>query len=331
MTNLTLELSTRARWAKIASMRFSFNRLLLIGVFGVFGVFGVMGVIKKKLVLPPGQTTLLVLGIPGEGQSGADLTDLLMWVALDNQTGKVVVLSLPRDIWVPAWRTKLNSVYHYKGLVETKKIVSSLLGQETNYAIVVDYTLFAKVVDFLGGVEIEVKEGFKDEKYPIAGRETDLCNGDKEYKCRYETVIFESGRELMVGERVLQYVRSRHAEGREGTDFARAGRQQQVVAALVKEVSSWKFLRDPRRPIQLTKLILSNIITDLPKEKYADLVKFGLKYRKPQLVMAALDNQLLLNPPPSSQYDNQWVLVPKAGDWEEVQEFVENLLSERIY
>jgi LCP family protein required for cell wall assembly len=312
-------------------MRSNFNKLLVLGIIGVFGVFGVLWgkrEIERKLKLPEGKTSFLVLGVPGGQEAGADLSDTMMWVSWDNQQGKVTVIFLPRDIWVPEWRTKLNSVYHYEGLREIKKVVSNLLGQETDYVVVIDYQLVKKVVGILGGVEVEIKESFKDEKYPIAGREKDECAGDKEYKCRYRTVEFNQGREVMDGERVLEYVRSRHSEGDQGTDFARSARQQEVIAAMVGKIKSKEFWLRPKRVVQLVKAIQEGIVIDFPKEKYKELVSFGLKYRQPEIIMKALNGELLVNPPPNVKlYDNQWVLIPRAGNWGEVREWVRELLE----
>jgi len=85
------------------------------------------------------------------------------------------------------------------------------------------------MVDLLDGVEVDVENTFDDYRYPINGKENDLCDGDPEYDCRYEDIHFDQGLQLMSGETSLKYVRSRNAEGDEGTDFARSQRQQRLL------------------------------------------------------------------------------------------------------
>jgi len=277
---------------------------------------------------PSGRTNFLVLGVAGENHSGGDLTDSIIFVSLENQTGKTLVLSLPRDIWVVPLRTKLNSVYHYEGMEETKKAVGEILGQKTDYSLVVDFNLFTKMVDFLGGVEVEVERALDDYKYPIAGKENDLCNGDPEYKCRYESLHFEAGKQTMDGDQALKYVRSRNAEGEEGTDFARSQRQQRLLLAIQKKVFTPQVLFNPKRLTQLANLTFANIKTDIPQSKYTDLFKIALKLRKNNFKMEVLNDGFLINPPTSkAKYDNQWVLVPKDGTWEAVQNHVKNLID----
>lgn len=294
--------------------------LIVLGLT-IFGAF-------SFLKLPAGRTNILLLGAAGRSHTGGDLTDTIIFFSIENQTGKILILSLPRDIWIAPLRTKLNSVYHYKGMNETKKIVGEILGQNIDYSILVDFDIFTKIVDFLGGVEVDVEREFDDYWYPIAGKENDLCDGDPELKCRYEHLHFDAGRQWMDGERALKYVRSRHAEGEEGTDFARSQRQQRLLLAIKNKIFTPQFIFNPRKLVQLTKLVSLNIQTDIPKEKYGDLLKIALRIRTKNLKTKVLNEGYLINPPPSKvKYDNQWVLVPKTGDWEEVQEYVKDLIE----
>jgi LCP family protein required for cell wall assembly len=291
-------------------------------ISGVF-ILGVLSFLRPS----PGRTNFLVLGVAGENHSGGDLTDSIIFVSLENQTGKTLVLSLPRDIWIAPLRAKLNSVYHYEGMEETKRAVGEILGQKVDYSLVVDFNLFTRMVDFLGGVEVTVERSFDDHKYPLAGRENDLCNGDKEYKCRYESIHFEAGKQTMNGDQALKYVRSRNAEGEEGTDFARSQRQQRLLAAIKKRVFTPSVILNPKKMIGLWRLVNANIKTDIPQEKYGDLLKIALKMKGNKLKTAFLNGNFLVNPPTNKQkYDNQWVLVPKAGDWSEIQQYLQSLL-----
>ena len=274
----------------------------------------------------PGRTNFLVLGISGGNHSGSDLTDSLIFLSTENQTGQTLLLSLPRDIWIAPLRTKLNSVYHYQGLEATKKSVSEILGQKIDHSLVIDFNLFTKIVDDLGGVKVNVERTFDDFKYPLPGKENDLCNGDKEYKCRYEQVHFEAGQKIMDGATALKYVRSRNAEGDEGTDFARSQRQQRLVVAIKEKIFTPSMILNPKRMIGLWRLVMANIKTDIPQNKYDDLLKIALRMKKSNLKMASLNGNFLVNPPTNKQkYDNQWVLVPKAGDWSEVQKYLQSL------
>lgn len=283
----------------------------------------------RWLQIPDGRTNFLLLGVAGGDHAGRDLADTIIFISLDHKTGKVLSLSLPRDIWVASLRTKLNSVYHYQGLDKTKGVVSQILRQPIDYGVLVDFNLFGQVIDNLGGIQVEVERSFDDYRYPIPGKENDLCDGDKEYNCRYEHLHFEAGNQNMNADLALKYVRSRYAEGEEGTDFARSNRQQRVMAAIKDKIFSWPFLSSPKKILQLLDVVSSNIKTDIPQEKYDELLKIFLKMRGKNIKMSVLNNGYLISPKTSVEYDNLWVLIPEAGDWTKVGQYVDSLIKDQ--
>ena len=103
----------------------------------------------------------------------------------------------------------------------SKSLVEKITSLPTHYAVVIDFSSFKEIIDALGGVKIDVANSFTDDLYPIEGREEDLCDGDKEFKCRYETIHFEKGINYMDGTTALKYVRSRNGDNNENTDIAR--------------------------------------------------------------------------------------------------------------
>lgn len=302
-------------------MRRKIIGLVFLGIVVACLVFGVVSWLRPA----PGRTNLLFLGIAGNGYSGSDLTDTIMVASINNQTGKTLLISLPRDIWIAELRTKLNSVYHYRGLGVTEEVIGEILGLRLDYGAMVDFGVFTKIIDALGGVEVTVERTFDDYKYPIAGKENDSCNGDKEYKCRYQQIHFEAGRQIMNGETALKFVRSRNAEGEEGTDFARAQRQQRLILAVKNRILSPGYLRDPRNIIRLYRVCTANIQTDIPGGKYLELLKITLGFRTKNLILEVVDERFLFNPPTSKEkYDLQWVLVPKSGSWQGLQDFIKS-------
>jgi len=298
------------------------KKVVLFLFLGIIIVLGVSFYFWQKI--PVYQVNFLILGIAGGNHEGKDLTDTIMFASLDPYKKQLVLISLPRDIWLEKWRAKLNSIYHYKGLEETKKTIEEILGQKIDYGIIIDFEIFQKIIDALGGITVDVERSFDDYKYPIPGKENNSCEGDPLYRCRYEHLHFEAGKQFMDGQTALKFVRSRNAQGEEGTDFARAARQQKVILAIKDKILSREFLLSPKKAIQLFKLISLNIQTDIPKEKYWQIAKMGIKIKNIKTV--TLNENYLINPPISKKYDNQWVLIPKSGNWLEVQEYIKKFL-----
>lgn len=289
-----------------------------------------------------GRVNLLLLGISGEEKNGADLTDTIIFVSIDPQTGNTLMFSLPRDLWLASMRAKLNTAYHYGnqkkpdgGLILAKASVTEILGQPVDYGLVVDFAGFKQLVDILGGVVVKVENSFDDYRYPIPGKEDDDCDGDLEYRCRYEHLHFEAGEQEMGGEEALKYVRSRYAEGEEGTDFSRNRRQQQLLMAIKNKLFSFQILSNPFKLVQLIEVLRQNVETDISQNNWGGMAKLLFKMRAGDLKSEVLNGGAegkegyLINPPPNPQkYDNHWVLIPRTGDWEEIQNYLEKLLSE---
>lgn len=267
-----------------------------------------------------GITSILILGKGGEGHTAPDLTDTMMVVYLNQNSKKINILSLPRDIWIPAIRAKLNSAYYWgKQKSENNfEIVNTSVEGITNipvsYTAVIDFSLFKDLINSLGGINVNVENSFVDTKFPILGKENDLCDGDKLYLCRYETIFFEKGVTNMDGEIALKFVRSRNSEGDEGTDLAREARQQKVIEALKGKVLSKEILLNPKKIQEIYNITNSHIETDLDRNS---LLILG------RLIFESKDNINFISIPESflevsqnlKKYDYQYVFIPKSGNW----------------
>lgn len=271
---------------------------------------------------------MLVMGKGGQGHEAPDLTDTMVLVSINSIDRKIVYISIPRDIWIPKIRAKINSAYYWGnqkteggGLILAKSTVEEIVGQQVNHAIVLDFKVFKEVVDVLGGIEVVVERAFEDDRYPIAGRENDICNGDPLFICRYETVKFEAGNQKMDGETALKFVRSRYAKGDEGTDEARQKRQQIIIGAIKNKILTADILLNPWKIKALYKVVTSSIETDIDMDTQAVLLREVIR-SKSNLKSYIVPEDLLFNPPVSKFYDNQYVFVPVDGNWDKVKEWV---------
>lgn len=280
-----------------------------------------------------GRVNILIMGKSGGTYDGADLTDTMILASVSLNGDSIKLVSIPRDIWVPEIRSKINSAYYWGkngstyftveetggGISFARKIVGKITGQPVGYGAVIDFSAFKDIVDALGGIEVNVENSFTDKLYPIKGRENDNCE-EGGYACRYETVTFEAGVQKMDGETALKFVRSRHAEGDEGTDIAREARQQKVIDAIKNKVLQPKTYLSIKKTLALLSIAEKYVETDI------DFPTSGILARK---ILEGVDNisqntfpeDLLVVPPTSKAYDNLYVFIPKAGNgkWEEVQ------------
>jgi LCP family protein required for cell wall assembly len=180
------------------------------------------------------RVTILLMGLDyrdwAKGE-GPPRTDSMMLVTLDPISGTAGMLSIPRDLWVeiPAYgHGRINTAYFLGeqdrlpggGPSLAVKTVEKFLGVPIPYYLQVDFGAFVRMVDEIGGVEINVPEEIVVD--PIA-----RAPGEP------NTVTLQPGIQRLNGEVALAYARARKTEG---GDFDRANRQQQVAMAIRDEV-----------------------------------------------------------------------------------------------
>jgi LCP family protein required for cell wall assembly len=264
----------------------------------------------------------LILGEGGAGHEAADLTDTIILVSANQRTGKISLFSLPRDLWLPPLKTKINSLYHYGGFPQVKQEVSSIVDQPIQEVILVNFSDFLKIIDTLGGIHVLVDRSFDDYFYPVAGRENDACQGDPKLACRYEHIRFTAGWQKMDSQTALKFVRSRHSEDlQEGTDQARARRQQKVLLAVIKKMASPKIFSLAQKV-----LIQGGIKTEISQKDCLSLAKFFLPFLGKMKIESFSLDEFFYHPQFHSS--GQWVLLPTGGNWEKMREYVNQKISE---
>jgi len=217
-----------------------------------------------------GQVRFLILGsdeLPNRDRTSV-LTDTILVASLDLKTAKIGLFSLPRDIWIPQHQQKINKLYNsgtLLGLAQPQQLlqqeVQSLTGLSIHHTIVVQLDTLSQLVDLVGGVDVEIKEGFTDPLFPRTDVDVTTTNDSK---LLYETVSFASGSAHMSGSEVLKYVRSRHATNEQGSDNARGNRQQTVILALIEKLKNPSFWKDLARNGRLYQFYMSEFNQYLP-------------------------------------------------------------------
>lgn len=277
-----------------------------------------------------GRTNILLLGIGGGSHAGADLTDTILVVSLDTQKKKMAMISVPRDLWSDTLKDKINSAYHYGeekkeggGLTLAKVIVEDVVGLPIHYTLLIDFSGFERIIDIAGGITIAVSTAFTDSEFPIAGKEEDLCDGDPEFACRYESVAFTGGPQHMDGERALTYVRSRHAQGEEGSDFARGRRQQEVLVALLDRLKRPVTWFPPSRTRALFEAFDRATTTDMRIGELVTIGKIMTKGAKGEPKRISFVDELI--EPPLWMY-GRYTLVPKES-FSAIHEYIRTKLD----
>lgn len=270
--------------------------------------------------------TFLILGVDElENRPGfPQLTDTIILMKVNPQTATVTSLSLPRDLWNEPYKTKINALYeygkeHYPDQPDqfSKEIISEMTGVEIDTSIVISLNQLGEIIDLMGGVMIDIEQGFTDHKFPRS--DVDILV-ERDPAKLYETVTFEEGLQLMNGETALKYIRSRNSEDPQtGSDLARANRQQQVISALAKNLTNksyfWSY---PELAGQLFKYYQNTFSNYLPiKDLLVMSVNLissqnNLEFQSVQLPFYPENQEGFIEHPQNlSPYQQQWVYIIK--------------------
>ncbi len=155
---------------------------------------------------------------------------------------------------------------------------------------------------------------------------------EKKHPCRWQYVHFDAGPQVMDGETALRYVRSRHAVGAEGNDFARARRQQRFLLAVKDEFLSLGTFSSPAKLKELYEAYQDTVKTNVGFPEAQKLFDFVRSLRDGAIQTFVLDDgsgeapRLLFTPRDPSLYGGAYVLVPRAGDFSQVHAFVQRTL-----
>lgn len=283
------------------------------------------------------RSNILILGFSGGTHEGFDLSDTMMVLSIDPNNNDVVLISLPRDLWIPSLKAKINTAFHYGeekkpgtgGMILAKATVSEVIGEPIQYALGLDFSGFRTLIDLIGGVNVNIEDSFEDDKFPVEGKENDFCGGDPTFSCRYEKITFTKGIQYMDGTLALKYVRSRYASGKEGTDFSRSKRQQQVIQAVREKLLHLSPLRDRQKIVDFIKTFNSTVTSDMNWSEKLSFARIFSTMTKQDIRHITLDTGdkeqntkgYLINPP-LWQYDGEWVLTPRSGDFNEIQSYI---------
>lgn len=268
---------------------------------------------------------VLILGIGGAGHDGPELTDTIILSSVRPSTGEVGMLSIPRDLSVPipgyGWR-KINSVNAYgeqdnpgHGAELASQSISEIFDQPIPYWVKVDFRGFEEFIDAIGGVDVNIERSFDDPTYPI---DDDLGSTI--------ALSFTAGEQHLDGATALQYVRSRHGNNGEGSDFARAARQQKVILSIKKKVLSAGTLLNPARLTRIIDTLKGNIQTNIGTWEILRLANVADLF-----VGQNISNNVLTTAPGSPLYDTYvngaYVILPRNNDWTPLQTIAKNIFD----
>ncbi len=268
----------------------------------------------------PSRLNILVLGLRGEEDpNGGLLTDSLILISVNKNSGQVALISIPRDLYIKMpgenYREKINFAYalgfEKKGatgaLLYSKTAVSKVMGLYINYALAVNFEAFREIVDILGGIDIVLDKPFREDQQFFKEMIIDLS----------------AGLNHLNGTTTLYFVRSRFTT----SDFDRARRQQQVLLAIKDKAFSLGVLSNPVKIFQILNSLGRNVRTDMPISQIKDLIILAQKFNDQKVIHKVFDTT-----PEGLLYDSKteagaYILLPVGDDFKKIQEACQRIFD----
>ena len=289
-----------------------------------------------------GRSNILVFGTSEDDpdHGGADLTDSIMVISVNQNKKDAYMVSIPRDLYVEygqvcpeGYRGKINSMYscfseseqdEAAGANALKGKVGEVLGLDIQYYVHLNYTAVRQAVDAVGGVDIKIES---DDPRGILDRNFDWKCG---YKCYY--VNYKNGEVAhMDGEHALAFSRARNAAGGYGLpngNFDREKNQQKVIKALREKAVSAGTLTNVGKVTSLIDALGDNLRTNFETKEIRTLMKLGTDINSEAIKPVSLveEGNMLVT---TGNIGGASIVQPVAGlfDYSDIKAYIHKTLN----
>ena len=194
--------------------------------------------------------SILLMGVDArEGDRGR--SDTLMVMTVNPNTNKTTLVSIPRDTYATivgrGTQDKINHAYAFGGPSMSMNTVQNFLDIPIDYYVSVNMEGIQQIVDAVDGVSITPSTSFNQSGYTFTEGQPTHMNGQM----------------------ALAYSRMRSQDG----DYARQGRQREVVLAIVNKITSLNSILNYQSILQTTE---NNVQTNM---EFSEMTDVFMNYR----------------------------------------------------
>ncbi len=260
--------------------------LIFVGLYYVVGVvyakmnYSEIESVAEEPMKEEGVTNILLIGNDSRENGEDGRSDAMILVSISDKTKKIYMTSLLRDMYVeiPGYKgNRLNAAYSYGGAELLMETVEQNLDISINRYVLVNFEAFAKLVDAVGGIELELTSeeieyvnGYLVEYNMLTDRPQGTDNMDTSV----------SGLVHLNGPQALAYSRNRYL----GTDFGRTERQRKVLAAVIQKAPK-ALISNPK---ELINGLLPNLTTNLTQNETYSLSLTAPKILTYEIVQSSI-------------------------------------------
>ena len=196
-----------------------------------------------------GITNVLLIGVDARDLDEPCRSGSMIIATLDNNNKKVKLTSLFRDTLVDIpghGEAKLNAAYMLGGPELLMKTVKETYNVSIDKYIIINFWGFETLVDYIGGIEVDVKDYQLEELNKYIGEST---GGN-------DCPVEKAGIQTLNGKQALSYARIRYNVGDE---YERTDRQREVIFKVIEKLQNTK----PSKYLGIMNTMLEYIKTNI--------------------------------------------------------------------
>jgi LCP family protein required for cell wall assembly len=257
--------------------------------------------IKSAIALSPYSSRLLNFLIIGKNQG---LTDTLIIASINPDTNKIVLVSVPRDLYHRG--RKINELLYNYGIDNLEAALKEITGLKIDRYIVFNFDSFNEVIDSIGGIDVDVTKDLIDYSYPGPNN-------------TYKPITFKKGHYVMNGQTALKYARSRKST----SDFDRSKRQQQIITSIINKANAIGLTNRLDITLRTYQKISGDISTDI---NLFEAMGYYLNYKDYKMISGnTISTQNYLTSKTSKT--GQYILLSKTKTYYPIQKYVHDLIN----
>lgn len=292
-----------------------------------------------------GRSNFLILGTSEDdlGHGGANLTDSMLVVSINQKNKNIYMFSVPRDLYVKygtscisGYSGKINAYFscvnegtsneaEQDRLTKTQKLVGDIFGLDIQYGVHVNHTVIKEAVDAVGGVEVNVQG---------SNGAPGVLDRNFDWRCKYKCYLvkYTNGIHHLDGEHALFLSMARgdieptYGLGR--SNFDREINQQKIIIALKNKAMSTGTLTNLGAVTKLLDSLGNNLRTNIQSNEIRTLMQATSETKEKDIHTLSLiggDNPLLT----TGMYGGGSVVMPSAGifNYSDIQTHIRKNLS----
>ncbi len=351
----------RSLWRRI--LRYFLILLLIVGV-GAAGLAGytaykvtsagnnifqgnILDILKNQPLKQDanGRSNFLLLGTSEDdpGHDGANLTDSMMVISVDQTNKNIYMFSVPRDLYVQygtscysGYSGKINVYFSCSNdgntadaeqdrLTKTQKFVGDIFGLDIQYGVHVNHTVIKQIVDAVGGVDVDVEGSNGD---------PGVFDRNFDWRCNYTCYLvkYTNGVHHLDGAHALYLSMARGdvapTYGLSNSNFDREKNQQKIIMAIKEKAMTTGVLTNIGTVTQLIDALGSNLRTNIQTSEIRTLMQIASDVKQENIQTLSLvgqDDSVVT----TGNYNGASIVRPSAGiyDYSEIRAFIKKNLN----